>query len=391
MKVMILSVTAGFGHHATAKAVGDMFEAKGDTVQIVDIYEYISKLVYDTISKGYLLSTKYAPKAYSLFYKSLEKKDKDDLLLEKLNIINHINTFGITKFQKVIDDFEPDAIVCTHVFSAQLMEVMIKENLIKALTVGIITDFTIHPFWEEVKELDYIVTASELLTLRAEKKGIEKTRQLPFGIPINPKFNKGISKKDAREQLGLDAEIPVILVMGGSMGYSNGKRIVKAIDRTGFEFQIVAVCGNNEKQFNKLTKYKAEYSGKCKINILGFVNYVDVLMDAADCIVTKPGGLTVSEALAKRLPLILVDPIPGQEERNVEFLVNNGLASKVSKTYPLDEALFQMFENPHRLKNINDSIDKISKPNATADLICFIKEKFEKSRNSNEINIDLEK
>lgn len=370
MRVLLLSVTAGFGHHSTAKALEQTFAEKGIQTKTVDVYDYLNKLVHDTISKGYLISSKYAPLLYRLFY-TLAENNKETSVA-KFNIINVVNALSSVKFEKVIDEFKPDAIICTHVFAAQLIDEMKKRKLVTAPTLGIVTDYTIHPHWEIVPNVEYIVTASELITHLAVKKGISKARILPFGIPINPKFNKKITKQEAREAFGLEMDKPVVLVMSGSMGYGNSKKLVEEISSIGMDFQILAVNGNNKRQYKKLVEYKKSYNGKCTLYPFEFVDNVEVMMSAADCIITKPGGLTVSESISKALPMILVNPIPGQEERNVEFLLNNGIASLVTKTFPLDEAIYHMFKNPVRIETVRQNIKAIGHPNAAQVLADFV-------------------
>ena len=134
------------------------------------------------------------------------------------------------------------------------------------------------------------------------------------------------------------------------------------------DFQVLSVCGNNTSLKRKIDKFKSNK----RIYNYGFVNNVDVMMDACDCMITKPGGLTMSESMAKGVPSILMNPIPGQEDRNVEFLLNNGISQLITKTYPVDEALYQLFHNQWRLDNIHQAIKHIGKPNATRDLCEFI-------------------
>lgn len=372
MKVLILSVTAGFGHHATARAVSDMLLSRGVEPLTLDIYQYINRAVQHTIDKGYLFSSKHTPELYRLCYALAENHGQSYFSMQKLNIINIINALGSTKFERVLSDFAPDVIICTHVFAAQLMNEMKKRKMVTAPTIGIVTDYTLHPYWEDVPQIEYIVTASDLLTHRAVSRGIAAHRLLPLGIPIHPKFNTEISREDACAQLGIDPTRPTILMMGGSMGYSNNKRLIAQLQSVGLPFQLLAVCGNNKKQLRQLTAMQDSADGLCTLHPYGFVQNVEVMMSASDCIVTKPGGLTVSEALAKNLPMILVDPIPGHEERNVEFLINNGLASLVTKTFTIDEAVYQFFTNPARLKMIRETMRAISHPNATEQLTDFI-------------------
>lgn len=376
MKVLILSVTAGYGHHATAKALEDCFHNHNISVQTIDVYDYLNKLVHDTISTGYLVSSKYTPLLYRVLYTLAENKNTE-AFYPQFNIIHVVNALSAFKFEKFIEDYQPDVILCTHVFAAQLIDEMKKRNLVQAPTIGIVTDYTIHPFWEDVPRLEYIVIASELITHLAVKRGIAKERILPFGIPIHPSFQKDCTKAEARKMLGLDPDLPVVLVSGGRIGYNDCKKVVKEISNTGLTLQIVALAGKNRHQLKKLQELPNKIEN-CYLYPYGFVDNMSDMMSAADCIITKPGGLTVTEAIAKKLPMLLIHPIPGQEERNVEFLLNNGIASLVTKTFPLDEALYHMFTNPVRQQTIRQTMEAIGHPDATEKLVDFVIKHWEK-------------
>lgn len=377
MKILLLTVTAGYGHHATAKALADLFEQKGAQTKIVDVYEYISKVVRTAISQGYLISSKYTPELYRLFYSTTSRNRER---FNKMNMVKLVNTIGAFKFEHFVDHFEPDAIVCTHVLAAHLVSEMKNRHMVDAPCIGIVTDYCIHPYWEDVVNMEALVTASELITHTAVKRGIPKERILPLGIPIHPKFNQYISREEACERLGLDPKRHIVLVMGGSMGYGNSRKLVKQIAKTGIDFQILAVCGNNKRAYHRLTAFEEQYTGQCDLHVMGFVDNVEILMSAADCIITKPGGLTVSEAIAKGLPMVLVNPIPGQEERNVEFLLNNGMASLVTKTFPLDDALYHLFNSPVRLCTVHEAISAIGHPDASERLVDYVMDIVEHSQ-----------
>lgn len=371
MRVLLLSVTAGFGHHATAKAVSDELKGRGAVVDTIDVYEVINRFIKEAIDKGYLFSSKHTKELYRLFY-SLAENHGQSYWSGAFQPINLINDLGAKKFSRCIDDFAPDAIVCTHIFAAQLVDELKKRELVAAPTYGICTDYTIQPFWEDVPRIEYVVIASELLTHRCVQRGVEKERILPLGIPVHPKFNRPISREDAAAALGIDPARPTILLMGGSMGYANHEKTIDRLSELGQPFQLLVVCGNNKKSYAHLTKYVEGYRGDCAIYPYGFVDNVDVMMGAADCIITKPGGLTVSEALARRLPMLLVDPIPGHEERNVEFLLNNGMALAITKTFPVDEAVYNLFNNPGRIETIRRLMATVAHPDATDRLIDHV-------------------
>jgi len=361
-----MSVTAGQGHNATANAIKAYLESIGVESMVLDTLGYFNKLVGKAVSEGYLLSVEKAREAYALVYGQLEKRQKGSY---EMSATRAANMIFVRKMKKILNEYNPDVIVTTHIFASIVVDILISKNATRAKAVGILTDFTFHPFWDESLRFNYIVIPNEQMVHQALKKGYKHDQILPFGIPINPKFMNSTPKEEALRSLGLDPHKKTVLLMSGSMGYGNIGKTVKLLDDIDKDFQLITVCGSNEdakKEIDSLALRKPILS-------LGFANNVDLLMDASDCIITKPGGLTTSEALAKRLPMIIVNPIPGQEERNTEFLLNNGAAMAVSKKVPLDDAIAQMFENERRTEVMRDAIDIIRKPDSTKRLCEFIK------------------
>ena len=318
----------------------------------------------DTVSKGYLLSVN-AKQAYRTAYSYLEKRRTNSYSLSPTRITNM--AFA-TKMRKFIDDYDPDVVITTHIFASIILDVMKQLGDLRAKVVNVLTDFTFHPFFEESLRSDYVVIPSELLVEKAHKKGFTDDQILPFGIPIQPKFNISISREEARRRLEINTDKPIILLMSGSMGFGHIERTVTDLDNVKHDFGIITVCGSNKKAQDKIDKL---HSNKLLRNY-GYTNEVEVLMSACDGIVTKPGGLTTSEALAKRLPIIISTPLPGQEDRNTEFLLNHGAAMAVSPTTPLDEVIDQLFSNEPRLELMRRSIDLLRKPDSTARLCDFV-------------------
>lgn len=367
MRVLILSITAGQGHHATGQAIQSELLSRGHACEMLDTFSYISPLIKESIARGYLLAASRTPNMYGRVYRMGEKLENSSV---KQSFGEFANGIFASKLQRYIEEYQPDALVCTHVFSAQVVTQLSLEQHIPSF--GIVTDFTMHPFWEET-DLDYYVLANARLKLAATKKGLFEEKLLDFGIPIHQKFRQKRSQKEAREVLGIEDK-NTMLVMSGSMGYGHVARIVEKLDRLPMDFQILSVCGNNHQAQKKIDRLKSHK----KIYNYGFVDNVEVMMDAADCILTKPGGLTVSEALAKELPMILMDPIPGQEERNLEFLLNNGLAMHITQTFPVDEAVYHMLCDPEGLQRQKSLIRCYARPNAASDLADFIEGEAEK-------------
>lgn len=362
-KALIMSIKAGFGHHSTGRAMIDYLEGLGFTCDMLDTFEYINPILGDSIQDGYLLTTKYLPGAFGKVYGTLAKKDTK---YNKYSLVSILSNIVSHKLRDYVTEFEPDVIIGTHSYACMVMTYLHEKGYISCPTFGVVTDFTVHPFWEST-DIDYYITPHALLNRQMNKKGISTERILPYGIPIKKQFSEQMPRGQARELLGI-GDKNTVLVMMGSMGFGNITEQIQLLDALDEDFQILCVCGNNE----KVQKEVARHVWRKEVYQYGFVNNVDVMMDAADCIITKPGGLTASEAMAKCLPMILMHPIPGQEDRNMEFLVNNGAAVMVTDTFPLDEAIYAVLGSPWRLDLMRESVRHIGKPNAARDVCMFI-------------------
>ena len=365
MRVLLMSITTGEGHNAAAKAIQAALERNGHECLFVDAYKEIDTRLYGIVSRGYLFSVSNMKRAYSGVYSHLEKRKQNSYRRSVTRLMNRALS---GKIRKIVDGFSPDAIVYTHCFCGVLLDVLREREGLSPILFGVLTDFVMHPYWEECLRTDYIVVAGETSVASAEKKGFRTEQILPFGIPVREEFREKTDKKEARRILGLREDVSTVLLVGGSMGYGNIKNIAKRIDGQSLPLQILAVCGNNARAYGQL----AEVSFKHPTRIYGFTDKIALLMDAADAVVTKPGGLTASEALAKRLPLILTDGIPGIEARNAELLLNNGVAVRLSETYPEETAIRELFGNPVRLAAINSCIDSVCRPHSTETLCRFI-------------------
>lgn len=361
MKVLIMSITAGEGHNSTARAVSEYLVSNNIECTVLDTYGYISNALKKVVSEGYLFASGKGKLAYSGTYRLAEKRSSDANELSAMRLVNLMLTHKIHKY---IEEYNPDVITYTHPFAGIIIDLLKQKNRVDMKTIGIVTDFTMHPYWEECLHTDYVVMASDLLKYQAKAKGFRDEQIIATGIPIHPKFADLQEKEEIREKLGIDPKVTTLLLMGGSMGYGPMAQTVENLDEIDENFQIIAVCGNNAKAKEAISEIKLKH----KTLIYGFVRNIDELMDASDCIITKPGGLTTSESLAKRIPMIIVNPIPGQEARNSEFLLNCGAAMATSTTCSLEEIICMLMQNPTRFETMKSSIDMIRKPNSTKDI-----------------------
>lgn len=369
MRVLILTVSSGQGHNMCAKAVSTALEDRGAETRVVDTITYINEWVGKQLDKTYLGMSKHTPDFWKWVYTTGVK------ISERSYSKNHPLKLPYIpqRFRQLVQDYDPNVVVCTHVFASLLISKLRQDNGLTVPVIGVNTDFTLHPFWEMVEQ-DYIVLAGKGMDYAVEKRGISQDKILPIGLPVDPKFNTQIEMKEARTQLGLE-EKPTLLLMSGSMGYGDIGESVKKLDVLPMDFQMVVICGNNEKMRTELEDGLARKEYQKNIRVLGFVDNVHEYMCAADMVCTKPGGLSVSESMNLRRPIVLTEPIPGLEELNAVFLVNNGVAVQSSKPYPLDEAIFNLMRNPERRHQIIEAQSKMTPGHAAEHLADFILER----------------
>lgn len=372
MGVLILTVSTGFGHTATALSIERRLQDKGISTKIIDVYQYANKLISETLDKSTALYAKYTPEVYRLIYQYLDSGALDD----RFNLMSFINALCTFRFERLIRELDPDFIICTHVFAAQLVHELKKKGRCRAELLGICTDYTIHPYWETLTTMDHFVIASESLIYRAVKKGIRREIIHPFGIPVHPKFYRSVSRQEARRRLGYDEDSRVILLMGGGLGYGMVDGQAGRILSVRQKLELAVVCGNNTRQRAEFEKIRDKMPF-AKIHVYGFVDNVNDMMDAADLLVSKPGGLTVTEALLKGLPMVVINPIAGHEERNLEFLLNQGACVRADKSFPLDEAVAMLLSDHRRVEDMKRRIECLAKPNAGQDLVDFVVQRLQ--------------
>lgn len=374
MKLLIITAPLGNGHNAVAGALSDCFLRMfpQDECKILDMYEYISPNLKKATESGYFLSMKTLSRFHDVASGIIDKQSEREF--NEYTPARLTNEFMASELRHAIREEAPDCIVCTMVFAAQVVDLLKARGAVTCPCFGIITDFTVQNYWCDVENFEYIVAPSECLEPQFARRGIDYARVLPLGIPIRAPFSQKQEQRAVRRKLGLDETLPAVLVMSGGMGFGNLEDYVRDIDRAPIDAQIVVICGKNERLYQKLSKLETEKP----MTVYGFVTNVDEIMDACDCLLSKPGGITTCESLAKELPLLMIDPLPGVEDRNVEFLQANGAAIYITKTFQLEDALFLLFRSPGRLARIRESIRSIAKPNAARDLCRVIAETIEK-------------
>ncbi len=313
MNFLILSTATGQGHNSAARAVAESLELRGCSTKVLDVLKLRDEGLSEHISHLYAGITVHAPRFFHGLYRIGQHVSSPG----GRSPIYRLNTLYAKRLMEEINRFRPDAIICTHIFSAQAVTDLRERFGLDLPAVGIATDYTCIPFWEE-SALDGYVIPSPALTGEFTARGVPGDRLVPIGIPVLPKFLGHCSKKEARRALGLTAA-HIFLVMGGSMGYGDIGRLAESLTESVPDSQAVVLCGSNEHLLRRV-------AATGKVIPLRYTDRIPELMDASDVILTKPGGLSSTEAIAKRLPLVLTRPIPGCEQKNAEFLSSAGAA-----------------------------------------------------------------
>lgn len=361
MKVLIFTITAGEGHNVTAAALKEALGARGAQAEVVDMYKVTNPLLHLLSAKGYLFVTHRLNRLHGTVYGMLEKRKANAY---KRSLTRSSYKGMAKKAKKLIDSIAPDVIVSTHTYASMILDIAKQKYGLTVKTVAVETDFTMHPCAEEGLRLDRLVIPCEALIPSAKQKGFSDAQILPIGIPIRPAFAVSHTKREAREAFGLDPSLPTLLLAGGSMGRGNQFKLLKKLDASPLSFQIAVVCGSNTRAKRKIDAAKWKHT----VYNPGFTKQMDLLMDAADLLVSKPGGLTSSEALAKRLPLLISDHIRGQETRNADFLVSHGVAFVPEKGKAAADTALALLASPERLEEAKRRTEPLRKPFSTASL-----------------------
>lgn len=318
MRILLLSCNTGEGHNSTAKAIIEEMEAKGIGCDMEDVLACLSPRISKFICNWHTRIYKYVPRLFDVGYRAFEitESDPDDTppLYDLLRL-------GTGKLMEMVSRRDYDAVICTHVFAGMMMTEVRRKHDLSIPTFFVLTDYTRYPMTEQCVMDGYFIPHRDLIPDFAIA-GMECEHLHSLGIPVRPVFYTGISQSEARKQLDLPEDGLVVMLMCGSMGVGPIRKMArKLIDQLPEKATLVAICGRNEKLFESVSEILDP-----RLRVLGFTRQIDVYMDAADMILTKPGGLSTTEAAVKKLPMVLFNTIGGCETRNFDFFLSHGCA-----------------------------------------------------------------
>ncbi|HMD38513.1 MAG TPA: glycosyltransferase [Candidatus Acidoferrum sp.] len=363
-RVLLLSASSGAGHVRAAQALEKAFAARGDcVVEHIDTIQYVSKLFQRIYDKAYISMVRRAPELMGVLY---DRTDNPWEHARRRLALDRLNTAPMIRLLKKV---QPDLCVATHFLAAEIIAWLIAKRKLRSHNAIVVTDYDVHAMWLCRTVERYYVAIDEAAEYLANI-GVPREIIKVTGIPIDPLFAKAIDRAETRRALGLDPSAAVILVSAGGYGVGPVEQLVNDLLALQRPWQIVAIAGKAEKVRKRLEEISRGAgklpSGTPRLCAVGFTTDMDKYMAAADLLVGKAGGLTTSEALARILPMALIEPIPGQEERNADHLLEAGAAIRCNNLPAAAWKIAGLLDNPARLAKMREAARAMAKPTAAA-------------------------
>jgi processive 1,2-diacylglycerol beta-glucosyltransferase len=367
-KLAVLSVSAGAGHVRAAQALCAQAQLSYPEWEVthIDVMDLVPRTFRALYAESYIKLVERAPLFWSYLYSRTDKRtraSKSDRLrrgIEKLNT---------RKFDGEIERLSPDAIICTHFLPAELLSRRIRKKRPTAPVWVQVTDFDVHGLWLHEHMQGYTV-ANDEVARRLHAKGIAVDQIHVTGIPIMPSFSNAPTREVVAAELGIDPKKSTLIMMSGGAGVGGIEVLAKQLAALPLDLQIVALAGRNDALLAQLQAIAKEYPSR--LWPMGFTRTIERVMAAADFAITKPGGLTSSECLAMNLPMIVVSPIPGQEERNADFLLESGAALKAVDSASLIYKVGRLLENPRELAAMRSRMKSIARAQAASSVLAIV-------------------
>lgn len=366
-KIMIFYSSYGGGHLSAARAIKEFIENNYNDVEIqmIDCIEYVNKTLNKVTTKAYSDMAKIAPKAWGFIYKTSESG-----IVGRFSI--DINKLMAIKLNKLLREFQPSYVISTHPFSSFMCAYLKKKGKCNFHLSTVMTDFAPHDQWLMYPDfVNLFFVAHDGMKNDLVSKGIDKNKIYVSGIPLSDRFLKQYNKENILNELNFKANIKTVLFFGGGkmgLGKSRTLEILKILASDFPNSQIIAISGKNKEMYENFNEIVINNNRENSIKVLEFSEQIPELMSISDIVITKPGGLTTTESLASNLPMIIINPIPGQEEENAEFLENNEVGIWLKKNDNIKEKLKDILSNSKELDRMKENTRKLAKPHSTENI-----------------------
>jgi len=388
-KILILSVSAGAGHARAAEAIRAHAALHDVTSTVVhlDVMDYATAAFRKIYTDFYIKLVNKAPTLWGYLY-NFSNEAKHDSNIEQLR--RCLERWNAKALLQAMADFQPDAIICTHFLPAEMLARLIARRELTCPVWVQVTDFDLHRMWVHEGMTGYFA-ANEEVAFRMRAQGIAAERIHVTGIPIMPAFAQNLVRAVCAQELGLDPKQLTLMVMGGGAGLGNMDVLAEHLlrmksddGRTEAGFQLIVLAGKNTQSLHALQHLAKQYPRR--LFPCGFTTQVERLMVCADLVITKPGGLTTSECLAMGLPMIVNAPIPGQEERNADYVMEQGAALKAVDRLALEFRVRELITHPDKLKTMRIQAQGLGRPYAAQAVFACVIENLAQSAVSPVIN-----
>jgi processive 1,2-diacylglycerol beta-glucosyltransferase len=360
-RVLVLSASAGAGHLRAAEAIEKAIRLRdlASEVQHLDVLKYTNKVFRHLYSKAYIDLVNRAPEVLGWLYDHLDNPAKNDPIRQAFDRLNS------KPFIRYLRRYQPDVAVCTHFLPSGIISSLKRDGKVRLLNTVVVTDFDVHAMWL-CRHIEQYFVALEETKVHLNALGVPESLVTITGIPIDPAFAEPKDKRVMRCKYNLEPDRFTILVSAGGFGVGPVGNLMQALTQLSHPVHVVTVCGHNEVLRTELAEAVKKLSKHTLVSfsLLGFTTAMDELMAAADLYVGKPGGLTTSEALAKGLPMVVINPIPGQEERNSDHLLEQGVAIRCNNLPALAYKIDTLINTAGKLARMERNARAMGRPEA---------------------------
>lgn len=373
-KIFIIYTDAGVGHRRAAEALDKVtreFFPEAE-ISLFDVLKYTTPLFKKSYPAIYMFMVNRCPWLFGLGYYLTDIRAVERIVRCFRRLTNSLHCKA---FEEYMLTEKPNLVITTHWLPNEIITALKRRRKLGSFLATCITDYYPHAFWRN-RGVDLYIAPSEDLIPRLNKLGIPREKAQTFGLPIDPVFGQRFNKAEIRKQLGLDTGLFTILITSGGFGVGPIEELVTEIEKINYPLQVQVVCGKNSDLRNELNSYTQK--SHHRYQIYGFVKNMDELMEASDILISKSGGLTSTEAMAKDLPLIVLYPIPGQEFSNSEFLLKHGAGLRVRSAKQACSELEGLLAEPGRLDVLRKNIGKLARPNAAREILAYLKQVYQK-------------
>lgn len=370
MKILVTHVPAGSGHEKAAEAVCAALRKKDPAAQtqLLNGLDGMSPWYQWSFTQGYLDMIHRYPHLWGLCYHALDLKGLAwaAYKLHRLSNASHGKVL-----ESILERERPDVVIGTHFFPMEVAAYLKAKGRLKARLITAITDLLPHSVWIS-PGIDHYAVGAEVTRQSLLERGVPEKNIRVTGIPIHPKFAHQADRAELARKLGLDPKLWTVLICSGGFGTGPVDRLVELLGRVPGPIQILVVTGKNSALRRRLETARDRLSrASHRMVVYGFVDNMEELMDVSDLMVTKPGGLSCAEAMAKGLPLLLESPIPGQEARNARVLEREGIALLARRLEEIPQRIAHLRRHPEQLQAMADKGRRAARPHsaqAVADL-----------------------